>query len=133
MRTAKPRVIIRHIFILSLLISLCLTASGYWRWLKAESATTTKGLPSLRGEAAITQLKERGIYSSLREAVKASRQSAAPLTSGIYPLLTQSIRLTAADGANDGAPTASGAFNFVIRATDSNGCAGRRQYQIIVN
>ncbi|HEY9430118.1 MAG TPA: Ig domain-containing protein [Blastocatellia bacterium] len=43
------------------------------------------------------------------------------------------LTLNAATGVLSGAPTARGIYNFVIRATDSNGCVGRRQYQIIVN
>jgi FG-GAP repeat len=101
MQTAKSCAIIRHIFVLSLLIFLGLAAPVYWQGTKADSATTTEGLPSLRGEEAITHLKGRGHYSSLRGAVKASRNSAAPLTTSIDPLLTQLVRLTAGDGAKE--------------------------------
>jgi large repetitive protein len=43
------------------------------------------------------------------------------------------LTLNAATGVLSGAPTARGIYNFVIRATDNNGCVGQRQYQIIVN
>src|SRR5215470_5922056 len=93
MRTSKSRVIIPHIFVLSLLMLLDLAASGYWRW-KAVSATT----PSLRGEEAITHMKERGLYASLGEAVKAARSNAQALPPGVDPMLTASTRLEAGDG-----------------------------------
>jgi large repetitive protein len=47
--------------------------------------------------------------------------------------LPNGLALDASTGVLSGAPTASGAFNFVIRATDSNGCVGRRAYRIVVN
>jgi len=43
------------------------------------------------------------------------------------------LTIDASTGVLSGAPTSSGTFNFVIRATDSNGCAGRRMYRIVVN
>jgi hypothetical protein len=43
------------------------------------------------------------------------------------------ITLDASTGVLSGAPARRDTLNFVIRATDSNGCVGRRQYQIIVN
>jgi hypothetical protein len=43
------------------------------------------------------------------------------------------LTLNAATGVLSGAPTARGIYNFVIRATDNNGCVGWRQCQIIVN
>jgi hypothetical protein len=99
MQTAKSRGIIRHIMVLSLLTFLALAAPHYWQRTKAESAATTAGLPALRGEAALTHLKERGLYSSLGEAVNAARHSAQPLPQAIAPLLAQSAQLTAGDGA----------------------------------
>ena len=99
MRTAKSRVIIRHIIVLSLLIFLALAAPRYWHGTKAESATTTAGLPTLRGEAALTHLKEQGLYASLGEAAKAARHSAQLLPPDIAPLLAQTAQLTAGDGA----------------------------------
>ncbi len=99
MRTAKSRVIIRHIIVLSLLIFLALATPRCWQGTKAESATTTAGLPTLRGDAAVTHLKERGLYSSLGEAIKAARYSAQPLPPVIDPQLAQTARLTAGDGA----------------------------------
>jgi hypothetical protein len=98
MRTSKSRVIIRHIFVLSFLILLGLAASGYWRWAKAASATTNEGPPSLRGEEAINHLKERGLYASLGEAVKAARSNALALPPGVDPMLTSPTRLEAGDG-----------------------------------
>ncbi len=98
MRTAKSRAIIRHISVLSLLILLALAAPRCWHWTKAESATTTEGLPSLRGEEAITHLKERGLYASLGEAVKAARYNAQLLPQDIAPLIAQTTRLEAGDG-----------------------------------
>jgi hypothetical protein len=86
----------RHIFVLSLLIFFALAAPGCWQGAKAESAKTTEGLPTLRGEAALTHLKEQGLYSSLGEAVKAARYNVQPLPN---PLLAQNARLTAGDGA----------------------------------
>src|SRR5215475_16053425 len=97
MRTSRSRVIIRHIFVLSLLILLGLAASG-WRWAKAAPATTHEGLPSLRGQEAITHMKERGLYASLAEAVKAARANAQALPAGVDPMLTSSTRLKAGDG-----------------------------------
>jgi hypothetical protein len=47
--------------------------------------------------------------------------------------LPDGLALNASTGALSGTPAARGAFNFVIRATDRNGCAGRRPYQIAVN
>ena len=99
MRTAKSRVIIGHIMVLSLLIFLALAAPRCWHGTKAESATTTAGLPALRGEAALTHLKEQGLYASLSEAAKAARHSAQLLPPGIAPLLAQEAQLTAGDGA----------------------------------
>lgn len=54
MPTVKSRVIIRHLIVFSLLIFLALAAPRCWQGTRAESATTTKGLPSLRGEEALT-------------------------------------------------------------------------------
>src|SRR5215475_8338985 len=98
MRTSKSRVIIHHIFVLSLLILLGLAASGYWRWAKAAPATTHEGLPSLRGQEAITHMKERGLYASLAEAVKAARANVQALPAGVDPMLTSPTRLKAGDG-----------------------------------
>src|SRR5215475_10782706 len=97
MRTSRSRVIIRHIFVLSLLILLGLAASGYRR-AKEVGATTNEGLPSLRGEEAITHMKERGLYASLGEAVKAARANALALPTGVDPMLTSPTRLEAGDG-----------------------------------
>ena len=96
MRTANSRVIIRHFIVLPLLIFLALAAPRCWQGTKAESSKTTEGLPTLRGEEALTHLKEQGLYSSLGEAVKAARYNLQPLPN---PLLAQSARLTAGDGA----------------------------------
>jgi len=98
MRPSKSRVIIRHIIVLSLLILLGLVASGYWRRAKAVNATTNEGLPSLRGEEVITHMKERGLYASLGEAVKAARANAQALPTGVDPMLTSPTRLEAGDG-----------------------------------
>src|SRR5215470_4422813 len=97
MRTSKSRVILRHNIVLSLLIFFGLAASGYRQWLKAESATTTAGRPTLRGEAALTYLKNEGSYMSLRDAVNAARNSANPPAPAA--LMRQEARLTANDGA----------------------------------
>jgi hypothetical protein len=43
------------------------------------------------------------------------------------------LTLDASIGVLSGAPASTGAFSFIIRATDSNGCAGQRLYQIVVN
>jgi uncharacterized protein (TIGR03437 family) len=37
------------------------------------------------------------------------------------------------DGTLSGAPAASGAFNFTIQATDTFGCAGSRDYTLVIN
>lgn len=99
MRTAKSRVIISRIIILSLLLFLGLATPHNLQWTKAESDATNDGLHTLRGEAALTQLKERGLYASLGEAVKAARYNAPPLPPGTDPLLAGSLRLEAGDGA----------------------------------
>ena len=96
MRTAKPRVVIRHIFVLSFLIILGLAASGYWFWTKAESATTTEGLPALRGDEAITHLKELGLYSLLGEALNTARYNAKALPPGFGRSRINSRPMTAA-------------------------------------
>jgi hypothetical protein len=191
MRTAKYRVIIRHIFVLSLLIFPALSAPRCRQRTKAESATTAAGMPTLRGEAALTHLKERGLYTSLGEAVKAARHNAQPLPPDVESLLSQTSRLTAylltincprisieptalefpnitfgvffnqtfsatggvgtytyaveagslprgltldaSTGVLSGTPSLRDTFNFIIRATDSNGCIGRRPFQVVVN
>jgi hypothetical protein len=43
------------------------------------------------------------------------------------------LSLNATTGVLSGTPTARNTFNFIIRATDSNGCDGRRPYRIVVN
>ena len=137
MRTAKSRVIIRHIMVLSLLIFLALAAPRCWKGTKAESATTTAGLPTLRGEAALTHLKERGLYSSLGEAIKAARYNAQALPPGVNPLLTTSTRLEAGDGAAGdyfGAAVAISGHRAIIGAprNDINGDAGQGAAYIFV-
>ncbi|MGH9753669.1 MAG: putative Ig domain-containing protein [Blastocatellia bacterium] len=137
MRTAKSRVIIRHIFALSTLFLLGLAASGYWYWTKAESATTTDGLPTLRGEAALTRLKERGLYASLGEAVKAARYNAQPLPPDVVPLLAGSLRLEAGDGAAEdyfGAAVAISGNTAIVGAprNDINGDADQGAAYIFV-
>ena len=52
------------------------------------------------------------------------------VTAGALP---GGLTLDASTGVLSGSPTRRDTFNLVIRATDSNGCVGRRQYQIIVN
>ena len=47
--------------------------------------------------------------------------------------LPNGLVLDAATGVLSGTPSSRNTFIFVIRATDSNGCIGRRQYRIIVN
>src|SRR5688500_7486399 len=96
MYAAKSRGITRHILILSLLTFLGMTAAIYRPWTKADAAPTNPGLPTLRGEAALTHLKEQRLYSSLAEAVNAARYNVQPLPN---PLLAQSARSTAGDGA----------------------------------
>ncbi len=137
MRTAKPRLVIRHIFVLSLLIFIALAASGYRHWTKAESATTNEGLPTRRGEGAITHLKEQGLYASLGEAVKAARYSAQPLPPVIDPLLAQTMRLEAADGAAEdyfGAAVAISGNTAIVGAprNDINGDADQGAAYIFV-
>jgi FG-GAP repeat len=48
----------------------------------SEGITSASSPLTLRGDAALTHLKEQGLYSSLNEAVKAARFSAQPLPSG---------------------------------------------------
>lgn len=99
MRTAKSRVIIRHFIVLSLLIFLGLAAPRCRQGTKAESATTNEGLPTLRGEAALTYLKNEGSYASLREAVNAAGASANPPAPAPIAMMKQEARLTANGGA----------------------------------
>ena len=137
MRTAKSRAIIRHISVLSLLILLALAAPRCWHWTKAESATTTEGLPSLRGEEAITHLKERGLYASLGEAVKAARYNAQPLPPDIVPLLAGSLQLKSGDGAAEdyfGAAVAISGNTAIVGAprNDINGDADQGAAYIFV-
>lgn len=137
MRTAKSRAIIRHISVLSLLILLALAAPRCWHWTKAESATTTEGLPSLRGEEAITHLKEQGLYASLGEAVKAARYNAQPLPPDIVPLLAGSLQLKSGDGAAEdyfGAAVAISGNTAIVGAprNDINGDADQGAAYIFV-
>ena len=63
MPTTKSRVIIRRIIVLSLLLFLGLATPHNLQWTKAESDATNDGLSTLRGEAALSHLKERGLYA----------------------------------------------------------------------
>jgi FG-GAP repeat protein len=135
MYAAKSRGIARHIIVLSLLTFLGMTAAIYRPWRKADGAKTNPGMPTLRGEAALTHLKEQRLYSSLGEAVKAARYNVQPLPSS---LLAQSARLTAGDGSAEdyfAAAVAISGDTAIVGAprNDINGCVGWRQYQIIVN
>jgi FG-GAP repeat/Putative Ig domain len=137
MRTAKSRVIIRHFIVLPLLIFLALATPRCWRGTKAESATTTEGLPTLRGEEAITHLKERGLYASLGEAINAARYNAQALPPGVNPLQTSSTRLEAGDGAAGdyfGAAVAISGHRAIVGAprNDINGDAGQGAAYIFV-
>lgn len=98
MQTAKPCVIIRHIIIFSLLTLLGLASPFYWQRARAHRATAITSLPTFRDEEALTHLKERGLYTSLGEAVKAASYTAMPVQAGAASLLTQSAQLTAGDG-----------------------------------
>jgi hypothetical protein len=55
-------------------------------------------LPALEGEPALARLREQGLYSSLKEAVRATRVAQHEAN---YPLLAQSVRLTADLGSED--------------------------------
>jgi FG-GAP repeat protein/putative Ig domain-containing protein len=137
MRTAKSRVIIRRIIVLSLLLFLGLATPHNLQWTNAESDATNDGLPTLRGEAALIHLKERGLYASLGEAVKAARYNAQPLPPDIAPLLAGSLRLEAADGAAEdyfGAAVAISGNTAIVGAprNDINGAADQGAAYIFV-
>src|SRR6185295_11060636 len=69
--------------VLSLLALQTFRATPYLYPKKASGRMTTASQQvSLRGEAALTHLKEQGLYSSLGQAVKAARYDAQPLPSG---------------------------------------------------
>ncbi len=89
---------VRGIILLTLLIAFGLAPLALRDVQATGKANTIAGLPALRGEAALTHLKERGLYASLNEAVRAANSSAALLPAS-DPLILESARLTAADGA----------------------------------
>jgi hypothetical protein len=137
MPTTKSRVIIRRIIGLSLLLFLGLATPHNLQWTKAESDATNDGLSTLRGEAALTYLKERGLYASLGEAVKAARYNSQPLPSGTDPLLAGSLRLEAGDGATEdyfGAAVAISGNTAIVGAprNDINGNADQGAAYIFV-
>ncbi len=99
MRTAKYRVLIRRLIIVSLLTFPALATSLFWQWTKADGATTFIDLPAHRGEVALSHLKNEGSYASLRAAVNAARSGANPPAPAA--LMAQEARLTANDGAAD--------------------------------
>jgi FG-GAP repeat protein/putative Ig domain-containing protein len=137
MPTTKSRVIIRRIIVLSFLLFLGLATPHDLQWTQAKSDATNDGLPTLRGEAALTRLKERGLYSSLGEAVKAARYNAQPLPPDIAPLLAGSLRLEAADGAAEdyfGAAVAISGNTAIVGAprNDINGDADQGAAYIFV-
>jgi hypothetical protein len=47
--------------------------------------------------------------------------------------LPSGLVLNSLTGNLSGTPGSRDTFIFVLRATDSNGCIGRRQYRIVVN
>ena len=56
----------------------------------SDGAAPTASLPALRGEAALTHLKQHGLYASLGEAVEVARYGAQPAPSGAAFRLPQS-------------------------------------------
>ncbi len=65
---------------------------------------TASALPPLTGEAAVTRLKEQGLYSSLTTAVQAARSASASAPESLSALnlpFTQLLKQTAPDGAAD--------------------------------
>jgi hypothetical protein len=90
-------------------VSLLLVAAGLLgltRWgagaagFNRRTAQAADSTPALQGAAAITQLKERGLYDSLRAALSAARSRQSDY-SVIAPSLADEQKLTASDGATE--------------------------------
>src|SRR6185436_6297227 len=76
-----PLILFAGLPVLSLLTFLNVLKTPYSHSTKAAEGTTASNPLTLSGEAALTHLKEQGLYSSLGQAVKEARYSAQPLPS----------------------------------------------------
>jgi hypothetical protein len=85
-----------------LLVVVSLLSLTQWRagaaGFNQRPAPATGSTPSLQGAAAIAQLKERGLYDSLRAALSAARSRRGDYSVGA-PSLVNEQKLSASDGA----------------------------------
>jgi hypothetical protein len=73
------------------------------------------------------------VGTAYSQGITASGSAALPYTFSVAAgTLPTGLTLNAGTGALTGVPTASGTFNFMITATDTNGCSGSQLYSIVI-
>lgn len=93
----------------------------------------TINCPTINIEPANSNLPNGSVGTAYNQAISTPGGAEPIIFDVVAGAAPGGLTLNAATGVLSGAPTARGIYNFVIRATDSNGCVGLSAYRIVVN